>query len=73
MSDVPEDGYTTIFSNLNYVARCRKGTVLVWQNLYLNNGSVHSGTYHGGCPVLKGNKWSISHRYQLIKCAKKMI
>lgn len=57
MTDVPDDGYT-VFPNLNYVAHCRKGTALVFTNLYLNNGSVNSGTYHGGCPVIKGNKWS---------------
>ncbi|KAE9544664.1 hypothetical protein AGLY_000206 [Aphis glycines] len=56
MTDVPEDGYT-VFPNINFVAHCRKGTALVWQNLYLNNGSVNSGTIHGGCPVIKGNKW----------------
>ncbi|CAH1713702.1 unnamed protein product [Aphis gossypii] len=56
MTDVPEDGYT-VFPNINFVAHCRKGTALVWQNLYLNNGSVNSGTVHGGCPVIKGNKW----------------
>ncbi|XP_016658719.1 prolyl 4-hydroxylase subunit alpha-2-like isoform X1 [Acyrthosiphon pisum] len=56
MTDVPDDGYT-VFPNLNYVAHCRKGSALVWLNLRLNNGSVHSGTFHGGCPVIKGNKW----------------
>lgn len=57
MTDVVDDGYT-IFPKLNYVAHCRKGTAMIWRNLYANNGTVHSGTYHGGCPVLKGNKWS---------------
>lgn len=57
MTDVEDNGYT-IFPNLNFVAPCRKGTALVWINLHLDSGSVHSGTYHGGCPVLKGNKWS---------------
>ncbi|KAL4148258.1 hypothetical protein QTP88_002538 [Uroleucon formosanum] len=56
MTDVPDDGYT-VFPNLNYVANCRKGSALVWINLHLNNGSIHSGTFHGGCPVIKGNKW----------------
>ncbi|XP_025200855.1 prolyl 4-hydroxylase subunit alpha-3-like [Melanaphis sacchari] len=56
MTDVPEDGYT-VFPNINFVAHCRKGSALVWQNLYLNNGSVNSNTLHGGCPVMKGNKW----------------
>lgn len=60
MSEVDRDGYT-VFPNIDFVMSCYKGSALVWQNLYLNNGIVHSGTYHGGCPVLKGNKWSESN------------
>ncbi|XP_075258138.1 prolyl 4-hydroxylase subunit alpha-1-like isoform X1 [Convolutriloba macropyga] len=54
LSDVAEGGYTA-FPILNLAVKPRKGTALVWHNLN-SDGVQEPRTYHGGCPVLMGNK-----------------
>lgn len=40
----------------------RKGTAVLWYNHFVNEttgwmGAVDKLTWHGGCPVVRGNKW----------------
>lgn len=56
LSDVEDDGYTA-FPNLGFNAPVEKGAALVFQNLHKTNGSLNELTFHGSCPILKGDKW----------------
>lgn len=56
MNDV-EFGGATVFPCLNVSVPAKKGTALIWYNLKLS-GAYETRSLHGGCPVLKGFKWS---------------
>ncbi|KAH8334804.1 hypothetical protein KR074_010723 [Drosophila pseudoananassae] len=52
-----EQGGETVFPHLNLKVSTRKGSLMVWYNLFLN-GTTDSRVYHASCPVLMGDKWS---------------
>ena len=54
LTDVQEGGHTA-FPMLNISVTPEKGSALVWHNLF-SDGPSNPQTYHGGCPVLIGNK-----------------
>ena len=51
-----EEGGATFFKYLNIKVKPEKGSGLFWFNI-LKNETVDSRTMHGGCPVVKGEKW----------------
>lgn len=64
MNDV-EQGGATVFPYLNVGVLPEKGSALVWFNLY-EDGQPDYRTRHGSCPVLVGNKWSMSLNFHSI-------
>ena len=54
--NTPEEGGETIFPYLNIKCRPQKGTALLFYDCKLD-GTVHQFTFHGGAPVIKGQKW----------------
>lgn len=54
-SDVIEGG-ATAFPLIKKVIFPKKGSALVWYNLFAS-GEGDPRTKHAGCPVLVGNKW----------------
>ena len=55
LTDVLKGG-ATIFTQLGIRVTPEKNSALFWYNLY-KNGEGIVDTFHGGCPVLMGEKW----------------
>lgn len=56
MSDVAQGG-ATVFSELGLSVFPVKNAALFWMNLH-PSGENDVAMLHGGCPVLRGSKWS---------------
>lgn len=48
------------FPVLGVFANPVKGSVVMWDNLKKNGADRDTRTWHGGCPVVLGVKWSKS-------------
>jgi len=54
-----EAGGATAFPAIRKVIRPKKGSAVMWFNLY-GDGRIRRDTFHGGCSVVYGVKWSMS-------------
>ena len=53
------DGGETFFTYLNQKITPKKGTAVIWCNLY-SDGTLNRNTKHQGMPVKNGEKWIIT-------------
>jgi len=58
LNDV-EEGGETIFPNLDIKIKPKKGMAIIWNNLD-SHGNRNMHTLHGGCKVIKGQKFIIT-------------
>ncbi|KAL4217855.1 L-ascorbic acid binding [Mactra antiquata] len=63
-SDVIEAGWDNLSyscHNSSVVVKPKLGTAVMWYNHYIDEegylGETDYRTFHGGCDVIKGNKW----------------
>lgn len=53
------------FPVLGVFANPVKGSVVMWDNLKKNGADRDTRTWHGGCPVVLGVKWSKSVIFEM--------
>ena len=58
LNDV-EEGGETYFKHLNLKIKPKRGTLMIWNNLY-KNGLPNLKTMHEACPPISGNKYVIT-------------
>lgn len=56
LSDV-DYGAATAFIHPGIAVKPVKGAALFWYNLLWDSGRGNEETFHGGCPVVLGDKW----------------
>ncbi|KAH8296521.1 hypothetical protein KR054_007438, partial [Drosophila jambulina] len=62
-SDVPQGG-ATVFPDLKVSIFPQKGNAIWWFNLY-DNGTSDTRSKHSVCPVIKGDRWTVTMWIQL--------
>ena len=55
--NTPEAGGETIFPKANIFITPRKGDAVLFYNCSLQTGDVDPNSFHGGAPVIAGEKW----------------
>ncbi|XP_026848967.1 prolyl 4-hydroxylase subunit alpha-2 [Drosophila persimilis] len=60
-----QQGGATIFPLINITVSPRKGSALLWFNLY-DDGEPDPRTLHSSCPVIEGDRWTLTKWVHLV-------